>query len=169
MVNKNKPWLQIGLIGLVTIISISLVLRFNNEKRHVRKQFNRLSEAVSFAGGEGLIAHGLKSNRLADLFAEETTLSIPVHGLTGQYSRTEIIQNALAAKNMCERLSLDFYDLAINISDQSQAQVTTTARVKGHTFGGEAFNDVRELHCDLRKIKGHWLFTACRVDSIITR
>jgi len=169
MVTKNKSWLLIGLIGLIAIVSISLVLRFSNEKRHIQKQLRRLSDAVSFASGEGLIAHGLKSKRTGELFAEETTLSIPVYGLTGRYSRTEIVQNALGAKNTCTRLSLDFYDLTIDIPEPSRARVNTTARLKGQTISGESFNEVRELYCDFNKINGHWLFTACTVDSIITR
>lgn len=169
MVTKNKPWMLIGLIGLTAVVSISLILRFTNEKRHIQKQFNRLSETISFAQGEGLIAHGLKSKRVGELFAEETTLNIPVHGLTGRYSRTDIVQNALGAKNTCTRLSLTFYDLIIDIPEPSRASVTTTARLKGQTFSGESFSEVRELNCDLKKIHDNWLFTACTVDSIITR
>ena len=169
MVVKNKPWMLIALISLAAIISISLVLRSNSDKRHIQRQFKRLSDAVSFTSGESLIAHGLSSKRLGDLFAEESTLSIPVHGLSGRYSRTELVRNALGAKNMCERLNLDFFDLTVDITEPSQAQVTTTARLKGQTLSGDTFNDVRELHCALKKNKGHWLFTACRIDSIITR
>lgn len=169
MVTKHKSWILIGFMSLAAFVSISLILRLGNEKRHIQKQFKRLSDAVSFASGEGLIAHGLKSKRIGELFTEEATLNIPVNGLTGRYSRTEIIQNALGAKNTCSRLSLDFYDLTINISEPSRASVTTTAGLRGQTFSGQSFSEVRELLCDLNKIDGHWLFTACTVDSIITR
>ncbi len=164
-----KPHVLISIAILALLAGFITLFRMGGESHRIRRQFSRLSSAIAVKPGENPIAQAVKSNRLAEHFAEETTLDIPVHGFRGRYLRTDISRHVLAVKQHFERLSLDFHDVSITLTTDTEADVITTARLRGRTQAGETINEVRELACQLVKIDGDWRFKAMTVDAVITR
>lgn len=142
----------------------------DDEAARVRKRFDRLAELAEVAPGAHIVATGLASRGLADLFTDPATLRTPLHELGGgTYSRQQIAQNALALKGGCERLTLTFVDLETRFPSSGNAVSTVTARLKGvHRTGGE-FAETRELECRLVKADGEWRFADCTVVEVLKR
>ena len=135
----------------------------------VRQRFDRLAELAEVAPGAHIVATGLASNRLAELFTDPATLRTPLHELGGTYSRQQITQSALALKGGCERLSLAFIDLDTRFPSPGTAVSTVTARLKGVHRTGGAFAETRELGCRLVKEDGEWRFADCTVVDVLVR
>jgi len=94
----------------------------DDEADRVRKRFERLAELAEVAPGAHIVATGLASRGLADLFTDPATLRTPLHDLGGgTYSRQQIAQNALALKGGCERLTLTFVDLETRFPSSGNA------------------------------------------------
>jgi hypothetical protein len=62
-----------------------------------------------------------------------------------------------------------FYDLNIEFPDEDTATVTVTGRASGTLRGGEAFDDVLELECSLRKFDDSWLFTTIEAVEVLEK
>ena len=169
MVIRVNKFVLAAVVCVVALAVIGRVAHVRSDRYRIKRNFVRLSELASVKTGEGMIPKGVTSNSLGGLFAEESTLSTPVSELSGVYSRQEITQTALGLKTQCERLSLDFFDLNIEMTGPNTATCGVTARLKGRMDNGEVFDEVRELECRLVEQDGQWLFSECRADPIVTR
>lgn len=142
----------------------------DSEADRVRERFDRLAELAEVAPGAHIVATGLASNRLAELFTDPATLRTPLHELGGgTYSRQQIVQSALALKGGCERLSLAFVDLDTRFPSPGTAVSTVTARLKGVHRSSGAFDETHELECRLVKTDGEWRFADCTVVDVLVR
>lgn len=162
---------QAAIVAAAVIVSGALLhwMLRDGESERVRRRFDRLAELAEVVPGAHIVATGLSSRGLADLFTDPATLRTPLHDLGGTYSRQQIAQNALALKGGCERLTLTFVDLETRFPSPGNAVSTVTARLKGvHRTGGE-FAETRELECRLVKADGEWRFADCTVVEVLKR
>lgn len=141
----------------------------DSESNRVRRRFDRLSELARVVPGAHIVATGLASRNLAELFTDPATLRTPLHEFGGTYSRQQIVQSALALKGSCERLELTFADLDTRFPSPGNAVCTVTARAKGVHRSGGAFAETHELDCKLVKDDGEWRFTDCTVVDVLVR
>lgn len=169
MVIQVNKFVLAAVVCVVALAVIGRISHVRSDRYRIQRNFARLSELAAVKTGEGLISKGRKSDSLGGLFTAESTLSTPVSELSGVYSRQEITQTALGLKTQCERLSLDFFDLNIEKTGPNTATCGVTARLQGKLDSGDVFDEVRELECQLVEEGGHWLFSECIADRIVTR
>ncbi len=156
-----------ALVLLVLLIGGGIAYR-RSDRVQIRRRFNRLADLAGRSPTESMIAMAARSEQLSNLFAAKTELSIPVRGLTGEYSRREIVQSAVRVKSQAESIELDFHDLKIREISGDNALCTVTARLRA-VINGERINEVRELDCRLVREEGRWVFSSFSVAEILQR
>lgn len=139
-----------------------------SDRVQIRRRFNRLADLAGRSPTESMIAMAARSEQLSNLFADRTTLAVPIRGLTGEYSRREIVQSAVSAKSQAESIQLDFHDMRIRDISGDNAHCTVTARLRA-VINGERINEVRELDCHLVREAGRWVFKSFSVAEVLQR
>ena len=161
-------YILIALLGIG--IGIGAVYTFSqSEEKKVKKQFGYLSESVSKDTGEKLLATANKIKKIGTLFSEGCSLKIPVPSLSGHYSPQEISGYAAQFRSYFSKLTLQFYDLVIAFPEKGTAKATLTARVRGTSTMGESVDEIRELHCLLKKTEKGWLFSDVEVIEVLKK
>jgi hypothetical protein len=164
---KRKHIIIILLVLLIGIVAA--VYCFQGEAKKIRKQFTLLSELASKDGDEGNLTMARRAHQISRLFAEKCDIKANLAFLSGTYARQEISGLAARARSQFSRLSVRFYDLNIEFPDEDTATVTVTGRASGTLRGGEAFDDVLELECSLRKFDDSWLFTTIEAVEVLEK
>jgi hypothetical protein len=155
---------------LILIVGIlTTVFFFPSEEKKVRKQFALLSEWVLKNPGESTFTMAHKIKMIRTLFAESCELIVPVHSLSGIYTREEISSMALRSRAQFFDLSLKFYDLNISFPERGVAKVNLTGRLTGKSTLGEYMDETRELDCLLKKIEKKWLFVQLEVIEVLKK
>jgi hypothetical protein len=155
---------------LILIVGIlTTVFFFPSEEKKVRKQFALLSEWVLKNPGESTFTMAHKIKMIRTLFAESCELIVPVHSLSGTYTREEISRMALRSRAQFFDLSLKFYDLNISFPERAVAKVNLTGRLTGKSTLGEYMDETRELDCLLKKIGKKWLFVQLEVIEVLKK
>jgi hypothetical protein len=155
---------------LIVIVGIlTTVFFFPSEEKRVRKQFALLSEWVLKNPGESTFTMAHKIKMMRTLFAENCELIVPVHSLSGTYTREEISSMALRSRAQFFDLSLKFYDLNISFPETGVAKVNLTGRLTGKSTLGEYMDETRELDCLLKKIGKKWLFVQLEVIEVLKK
>ena len=139
-----------------------------SDRVQIRRRFNRLAVLAGRGPSDSMIAMAARSEQLSSLFADRTTLAVPITGLTGEYSRREIVQSAIRVKSLAESIQLDFHDLRIRDISGDNAYCTVTGRLRA-VISGERINEVRELDCHLVREDGRWVFKSFSVAEVLQR
>ncbi|NCC50654.1 MAG: hypothetical protein EOM20_05500 [Spartobacteria bacterium] len=165
MVTKTQLMAGIVLIVLLLMIVHRLL---PDEKKKIRRQFDRLSEAVEKEADEAPLATAMKGRAIAELLTNPCELT-GLPSLEGQYSSREAAMIASGLRNYFTTLSLSFYDLSITLVDPQTATVTLTAQLSGQGRGGREAKEVREVDCTLHKVENTWLFNTCSVVEVMEK
>ncbi|MGI5868995.1 MAG: hypothetical protein ACOX9C_06105 [Kiritimatiellia bacterium] len=166
VVNLRKALVAAAAVMLASAFLLWMLR--DDEAGRVRKRFDELADLAEVAPGAHIIATGLASSNLGELFTDPATLRTPLYDLGGgAYSRQQIVQNAAAIKGGCERLALEFIDLKTHFPSPDTAVSTVTIRVRGTHRAAGSFDETRELECRLVKEDGAWRFADCTVVDVL--
>jgi hypothetical protein len=156
-------------IFIVIIGILAVIYFFPNEEKKVKKQFNLLSECVSKAPGENTFTMVQKIKNIGTLFPETCELKVPIHSLSGSYTREEITGYATRGRAIFSQLSLKFYDLHISFPEKEVVKVILTGKLIGRSTLGEDLDETHELECFLKKIENKWLFSSFEVVEVLKK
>ena len=137
-------------------------LFFPSPEKEIRKQLNALAQEASFAPKQGLVAQAWKATVLGSFFTPDVQVTISVPGTEHSINgRAELLQAALAVRQMRESLKVDFPDIKVVVAPGKEAAVVNlTARGK---VSGQKDYYLQELRLRLIKIKRDWL-----INEIVT-
>lgn len=159
----------IMVVWMVIIGIWAAIFFFQNEEKKVRKQFNLLSEWVSKAPGENTFTLVQKIKNMGTLFPENCELKVPVHSISGRYTREEITAYATRGRSLFSQLYLRFYDLHISFPEKELAKVMLTAKLTGRSTLGENVDETHDLECLLKRIENKWLFSSFEVVEVLKK
>jgi len=161
---------HVTLTLFVVIVGILAgVYCFQSEGKKIKKQFKLLSKRALKDHDENNFTMAGKARSIGTLFAENCTIDTHIASLSGSYTRQEISGLAARARLPFSRLSVRFYDLHIEFSEQKTASVTVTAQASGKLKRGDVLDDTLEIECSLRKSDDKWLFTAIEVVEVLEK
>ena len=149
--------------------AVAFFVFFQSEESKVKKQFKFLSEKVSKEPGEKKLAMAVKAKQLQTLFAENCGLSVPSYAISGNYTPRDVSDLALAAFSQYSKISLKFYDMNIEITENNIARVRVTANLTGKLATGEYIDETHELKCILKKAESSWLFSDFEVVEVLEK
>lgn len=154
---------------VVVVGILAGVYCFQTEGKKIKKQFKLLSKRASKDHDENNFTMAGKVRGIGTLFAENCTIDAHISSLSGSYTRQEISGLAARARLPFSRLSVRFYDLHIEFSEEKTARVTVTAQASGTLRQGELVEDTLELECSVQKHDDKWLFTAIEVVEVLEK
>jgi hypothetical protein len=138
------------------------------DERAIRKQLALIEQAGSKEPAEQPIQSLIKARQLAELFHDPCRLEVEAVDSAGEYSRKQIMDHIALIRASYAKARISLHDLVVDIPQKSIAVVRCTLRVQGEG-SGQPVADVQELHADLRKIEGDWLFTGVRLIEVLER
>lgn len=164
---------KILLAGIPLILVLGGVVWFfffrQTEESIIRGRFRELSEAVEKKGPEGGIRAVATAQGLGNFFAERTSVDVDgLSWLNGTYSPELIVSNAFRARQMFNKLSLEFNDIELEIGGET-AKAFFTAVFDADLKNRDPVREIRELEAGLRKVDGKWIFESFRVRNIIQK
>jgi len=166
MVNRKQV---IAIAVIAAVILGGTFWLFPTDKRKIKKHFKALSEMALKEGDEPPLAQAKPMRMAPDLFADSCRLFYPARDVEGEFSAEQMGRYAARARQNFKELHLDFYDMAIHISEGGMADVSTTARLSGLTLRGEASETTNELDVSLSKIDGEWRFTEFEIVEVLEK
>jgi hypothetical protein len=139
-----------------------------SDKTVIRRRFDALAEAVSRGPGETTSRLLLKMHTLEGLFADPCVFQVQRFRLTTTMSPREIASEATRARQMFQRISVNFHDITIIAMDAENAEVICTVRAAVER-SGEIERDTAEINCILKKIEGKWRFAEMAEQLVLER
>lgn len=139
---------------------------FPSPEAVIRKRLTELAQQASFNPSEGEIARPLNAASLAGFFTPDIELALNVREFNqqGTFTREQIVQGALAMRNLVQGLKVEFLDSVVSLeSDRQSADVSLTMRA---SVPGDKNFSVQEMKLRLRKIDGKWYIF--RVETVRT-
>jgi hypothetical protein len=156
-------------LALVLIIGIAAILLYKSDKRKIKIRFENISQWISKEAGENPITTAIKANNIKTLFADQCHIEIERSSRTGDYTPDEIAQKVSLAHMHFNDLSLQFYDMDIDLSKKDVANVLTTARLTGRLKDGEKNSEISELEFILKKNDKQWFFTYVKQVEVLEK
>lgn len=147
------------LIAIVLPGAIALGLYLTSDGRIIKKRFALLAEAICKEAGEKPITTGIQAKNLEPLFGGSCTFSVEEHGLTGTFTRDEIVRYAPAARLRFTTIDLTFTDFSMEYPSDGSAVVSVTARFIGSRGQAGEMDEIIELEVHLRESEEGWVFT----------
>lgn len=138
------------------------------DERAIRTQLALIEQAGSKEPAEQPIQSLIKARQLAELFHDPCRLEVEAVDSAGEYSRKQIMDHIALIRASYAKARISLHDVVVDIPQKSIAVVRCTLRVQGEG-SGQPVADVQELHADLRKIEGDWLFTGVRLIEVLER
>jgi hypothetical protein len=154
---------------VVVVGILAGVFCFQTEGKKIKKQFRLLSKQASKDHDENNFTMARKARSIGTLFAENCTIDAHITSISDSHTRQEISALAARARLAFSRLSVRFYDLHIEFSEEKTARVTVTGMASGTLRGGDLVDDTLELECTLQKQDDKWLFTAIEVVEVLEK
>jgi hypothetical protein len=146
----------VTLIALAAIVFGLYYFLFPPADKVIRKNISKLAEAIS-ARPQGNIATVANVNRIGSFF--HPNVSITVEGFGTEFGsvqgRGELQQMAMAARQRVGAVSVDFYNLRIEVGPgKTNASATVTALVKINEDNNPA---IQEVLFQFEKVGRDWL------------
>lgn len=154
---------------VVVVGILAGVYCFQTEGKNIKKQFKLLSKRTSKDHDENNFTMAGKARGISKLFAEQCEFRAHITSISGSHTRQEISALAARARLPFSRLSIRFYDLHIEFSEEKTARVTVTGKASGTLRGGDLVDDTLELECTLQKHDDKWLFTTIEVVEVLEK
>ncbi len=143
----------------LTIMAVFLWFHLNGDVRQINKQLQSLTELTSKSKKESSIKSLQKAAEIGKIFNDPCILNLDQYDHTGSYSRKRIIDRILMVRAMSQQVSVSFYDTDIQVTEEKQANISTTMYAKGIENHNKSA-DIRELAMIMEKIDGDWLITS---------
>ena len=160
------------LVVLVLVVAAAIFAAlyfFPGDRTKIKKQFNSLSSLVNKEKGESAFTMAYKVNALANLFADSCSFEFSQNYMAGEYTPEQITSHAVKGRSQFSKISLDFYDIVPDISNDV-AVVETTVRFHGEIKdSAKVAEETREIQCKLKKIDGKWKFTNFKVVEVLKK
>lgn len=142
---------------------------FHSIEDKVKKQLRLLAEYVSKDPGEKNLVMLFKTQNLPSLFAEQCDLEIAGSQLSGSYTPEEIMSHVVRGRMQFSKLSLNFYDIAVEYPGKTTARAEMTAKLAGTVDKNKAVEEVREIQAELKLVDGKWLFSKFKVVEVLEK
>ena len=155
----------------LTAISLCVALFFflaPNREKEVKKQLNRLTQYAAKQQDEPPLTSLTKAAQIGKLFADPCTLTIRNPEIKGEFSRKEVTDRILMARNSFSEMTVSFYDITIQFPVETRAEALLTMRLLGR-MQGEDFADVREINMTLHKQDRKWLINGVEFIEVLER
>ncbi|MBM9614534.1 hypothetical protein JWJ90_09550 [Desulfobulbus rhabdoformis] len=163
---NSKKLILVGIVAVILII-LGFTL-WPGDKRAIRKQVARMEELASKAPDEKAIDSLFRARNMAKLFHDPCTLEIEYADFVGEYSRKNIQDRIVLARNSFSQVKVSTHDLDISLLGNKQASLLCTLRITGKGAGSQV-GDVQELEANLKKMDGDWLFTKLAMVEVLER
>lgn len=165
MVSKKVWVLVVLLIGLTA----TWLLLGDSEEKRVKKQFDKASELFARSAAIEKVTIVRNVRAIQELVTNPCEVNVPEYETSGIFSSREISQRALAVMMQTVDLSLKFYDLTVEITDDDTATATVTARLNWLSTAGENYTNTQELACILKKVDDQWHFHSVTVIDVLEK
>ena len=165
MVSK-KVWI-IG--GLLIALAAAWLLFSDSEEARVKKQFARASELFARSSDSKKMTLVRNARAIKDLLTDPCEIEVPEYETSGTFSSRDLSQRALAVMTQTVDLSLEFYDLEVEITDDETANATVTARLTWQAAAAEKYANTQELACILKKVDDQWRFHSVTVVDVLEK
>jgi hypothetical protein len=160
-------------IIIIIIVIIAAVVAykflFETEEDKVKKQFTLFSELAEKEPGESNLIMARKSRKIGALVTDPVMVTVPEYKASGSYARQEITRRMAMGRTRFIELSLEFFDLSVEIIDETNAEANVTAQVTGKKLNKEPFEGTHELLCRLQKVEEEWLFNRVEVVDVLEK
>jgi len=166
-VEKIKYMVITGAVLAAGIIAFFIFSQ--SEEAKVKKQFSVLAEKIKKTEKETPLVAAAKANRIKALFAETCTVHAPAYSFSRDISSQDLPSLVLTTRSRYSKMSLEFYDFAIEFPEEGSAQVSLTARILGKLTTGKDVDDVHELRCKLQKREELWLLKEIEVVEVLEK
>src|SRR6202042_2940896 len=130
---------------------------FPNPQKVIRSRLNKIARLASFSGNEGNFSRVAAVEKLGAYFTEEIEIMVNVPNEESHTfnRREELMQAALAARNVISALKVDFPDINVDL-DSGKLSATADVTLRAD-ISGEKNTVVQELKVYLKKVDGKWL------------
>jgi hypothetical protein len=134
----------------------------------IRRRLAEVAAAISFTGGEGMVARSTRAQKVGSFFAREVSLRIDLPEVSSQesMSRDEIVRFALVLRSSSyfRSLKVQCLDPVITLGgDRKSAIVELTLRAE---TVGDKYLVVQEMKFTMKEVEGEWLIL--RVETVKT-
>lgn len=157
------------IIVLIAAAIAAAVILLESEEDKIRKRFRELADLVEKQPDETKLVMAQKARKIGALATRPCTVSVPEYKAAGTYMPQEIARRMIMGRTRFIQLSLEFFDLSIDVLDDLNADAVLTARVEGLRLNNEPFEDTHEISCRLKKIDGQWLFNQVEVVDVLEK
>jgi hypothetical protein len=151
-----------SLRSIITLLAIGAIAfgiyywLFPPPEKVIRKRLTKLAETIS-SRPQGNIATVANVTRIGSFFHPNVSITVEGYGvdLGSVQGRGELEQVAMAARQKVGSLSVEFYNIAIQVlPNKTNATVTATAIIK---LNGDANANVQEIQLSFEKLDRDWL------------
>ncbi len=135
-------------------------------EKFIRHRLIDLAKAASFQSSEAPLAKLANAQMISSFCSQNVEISVDLPGRqTGTVTgRDEVMQGLLASRQAVSSLSVDFYDITVQLSpDRESATANLTVRAR---TSGDRDDYIQELRFTFQKIEGDWFIV--RVQTIKT-
>lgn len=156
------------LVAILSVFGAWLLFLKKDDASLIKARFAAFSSEVAKNGVEGATAAIMKSQAIANLFAETCELSIQDSALAGTYTREEMASHAFNARRHFQSVALSFHELEVKVEGDN-AEAHFTALLTGTVKDGDKLREARDMTATLVKADGKWLFKSFKVREILRR
>jgi hypothetical protein len=167
---KNKQ-LWYPLFKLLLVVGVAAGLFFwlrPSEEKRIRKQFQRLSEAIAKSGDEGNASAAVKMLALGNLLHEQIDIDVRDFPYNGEQSAETLVSLVSRGRSYFRRIAVEFYDIEVMLVDHELADARCVVQV---AVESDNYRDsgVRHFMASLAKVDKTWKFTGCREDELLRK
>lgn len=156
------------ILTAIALITATYFFLFPDKEKQIKKQLHRLTEYATKQQDEPTLTSLKKSKQIGALFADTGILKIRTPEIEGNFSRKELTDRITLARNAFTSLNLSFYDVNIQFSTETVAEVLLTMRLLGR-MGADDIADVQEVRIVIQKQEGKWLFTGVEIVEVLEK
>lgn len=146
---------------LITVLAVGAMafgiyyLLFPPAEKVIRKRLTRLAEAISIRP-QGNIAKMANVNKIGSFFHPNVSITVEGFGteLASVQGRNELTQVAHAARQRLGGISVEFYNVEIIVSGETNATATVTAMIK---LNDDPNANVQDVQLTFEKHDRDWL------------
>lgn len=165
MVRRRTGWL---LVVVAAAVGVFLWALRPSDAAKIRNTFRQLDGMLDDSTAESLLVKAGRAAEATRFLANPVTMEYPAYGLSGDYDREDMRRLLIKFWSWGKGSEVSFHDVNVVSLDGDQAEVVVTAQIEGR-FGGDALNEVHELHCQMLRAGGEWLLAGCRVEQVFRR
>lgn len=157
----KKGWV---IFSLLLVIFFVFIYFHKTEKDKIKNKLSLLSELILKKKDESPLYLVSKARKIEPMICETCEIKIPSYGFNKVYLKSEIVSKIMVAQKFSKTLSVNFYDISIELINSSHAEINLTVKVEGITKGFKEFEEPHELNVFAEKIEGEWVF--CRFEEV---